>query len=162
MSVRRGRRIVIGIGNPDRGDDAAGLVVARALRDRLPDGVEVLEHDGEATRLLERMADAEAVFLIDAAVSGAPAGTIRRFDAHDGPLPQALFGMPSSHGFGLAEAVELARALGRLPPCCIVHAIEGGTFETGADLSPEVAAAANEVSARIAAEISRMPAALPG
>ena len=56
------------------------------------------------------------------------------------PLPRGALGM-STHGFGLAEALELARALGQLPRRCIVYAIEGASFETGAPLSPEVAAA---------------------
>ena len=34
----------------------------------------------------------------------------------------------STHALGLAEAMELARALGRLPPV-IVYGIEGKTFE---------------------------------
>ena len=41
----------------------------------------------------------------------------------------------SSHGFGLAHAVELARALGRLPSRLIVFAIQGETFDYGESLS---------------------------
>ena len=36
------RTVVIGIGNPLRGDDAAGVAVAERLRPRVPEGVEVV------------------------------------------------------------------------------------------------------------------------
>ena len=111
---------------------------ATAARQALPDAIEVVEHDGEATSLLEWIGDADAAVLIDACASGAPAGTVHRFDAAAGPLPRDRFGL-STHGFGLAEAVELGRALGRLPPACVVYAIEGLSFEAGAPLSPAVA-----------------------
>jgi hydrogenase maturation protease len=137
MSGDASRQLVIGIGNPDRGDDAAGRRVARLLRRMLRNEVEVAEHDGEATALLARLDCAAAAYLIDACASGAPAGTVHRFDAAAAPLPQAAFGL-STHGFGLSEAVELARSLGQLPRRCVVYAIEGQSFELGAPLSPPV------------------------
>lgn len=144
---------MIGIGNPDRGDDAAGRLVARLLRPGLPAGVTVAEMPGEAAALLARLEGVAAAYLVDASASGAPPGTVRRFDAGATPLPAATFEL-SSHGFGLAAAIELARALRQLPPRCIVYAIEGGCFEPGAPLSPAVAAAVAEVARRLAGEIA--------
>jgi hydrogenase maturation protease len=152
------RCVVLGIGNPDRGDDAAGREVARLVRRILPRRIDVTEHAGEATDLLIRMEGAAAAFLVDACVSEAPAGTIWRFDAGAGPLPERAFGL-STHGFGVAEAIELARALDRLPPRCIVYAIEGSSFELGAPLSPQVEAAAADVARRLCAEITNLSAA---
>jgi hydrogenase maturation protease len=146
------RTVVLGIGNPARGDDAAGPAVARLLRDRLPDGVAVAESDGEATALLAWLDGAAAAFLVDASVSGAPAGTVRRFDATTLPLPQDFRAL-STHGFGLGEAVELARALGQLPSRCVVYAIEGGSFALGAGLSPPVRTAVAALAERLAAEV---------
>jgi hydrogenase maturation protease len=159
--------IVIGIGNPDRGDDAAGPAVARSLRDGVTAApnldcglagpapairLAIIEHHGEAAALIREMTAAERLFLIDACVSGAPPGTIHRFDVSCAPMP-ALASCYSTHGFGLAAAVELARALGRLPCLCVVYAIEGTSFATGAPLSPPVAKAAAEVVRRLSAEI---------
>ena len=146
------RIIVIGIGNPDRGDDAAGRAVARWLHGKLPPAVEIVEHDGEASTLLACIKGAATACLIDACASAAPAGTIRRFDVGATPLPQGTFNV-STHGLGLPEAVELARALGQLPARCIVYAIEGGAFELGAPLSPPVATAIAEVGNRVRDEI---------
>lgn len=145
------RIIVLCIGNPDRGDDAAGRTVARALRALLAD-VEIIEEAGEATRVVARLEGADAAYIVDACNSGAEPGDIRRFDASAGPLPRAAFGA-STHGFGLAEALELARALGALPPRCVVYAIEGGTFEIGAPMSPAISAAVDIVAGRLRADI---------
>jgi len=47
MSSARCRQIVLGIGNAERGDDAAGRTVARLLQGRLPDDVEIAELEGK-------------------------------------------------------------------------------------------------------------------
>lgn len=146
------RAIVLGIGNLDRGDDGAGRVLARRLRGLVPPDVEILEHDGEATALVARLDGAPAAVIVDACQSGAPAGTVHRFDANQAPLPAAHFGL-STHGFGLASALELARALSQLPQRCIVYAIEGECFESGASLSGPVTDALDTLAPRIVAEI---------
>jgi hydrogenase maturation protease len=153
MAAGRHDALVVGIGNPDRGDDRAGLAVADRLSGPLPAGVAVVRESGEATALLARLRSADAVYLVDACASGAPAGTVQRFDATAAPLPQALFGV-STHGFGLAEAVELARTLGELPPTCIIYAIEGGAFDLGAPMSPAVVSAVAEVAERLGADLT--------
>ncbi len=151
----RGRQLIIGIGNTDRGDDAVGRIVARQLRARQRTGVEIFEESGEAASLLSSIEGAGAVWFVDAAVSGAAPGTIRRFDVAAASLPQAMSSL-STHGFGLAEAIELARALKRLPSRCIVYTVEICACEAGALLTPDVAAAVEEVVARVCAEIERL------
>ncbi len=143
---------VIGIGNPDRGDDGVGRAVAERLRELGP-GVDVVEQGGEATALLAAMEGAARVFFIDACVSGVAAGTIRRFDLAKAPLPPLRPGV-SSHGFGLAEALQLAAALGQMPSQCVVYAIEGAEFAHGAPLSPPVRAAVEDVVGRLSAELT--------
>ncbi len=147
-----GRCLVIGIGNPDRGDDAAGRAVVRLLRGAAPASVEIIEHDGEATALLASLEGAASAWLVDACVSGAPAGTVHRFDVVASPMPQNAFGS-STHGFGVAAAVELARALGQMPGRCVVYGIEGRSFEPGVPLSPPVRAAVADVARRLTREV---------
>ena len=134
--------LVVGVGNPLRGDDGAGLEVARRVRDRAPaDGFEVRELRGDLTELLDAWLGREAVVLVDTMRSGARPGAIRRLDASDEPLPaQHRHGPTSTHAAGLAEMIELARALGRLPARLIVYAVEGRRYEAGAGLSDELEA----------------------
>ena len=148
--------LVIGIGNADRGDDAVGLIVARRLRARCPAGVRVLEHNGEATSLLDCLGVAEGAYLIDTYMTGQPPKTISRFDISLTALPDSARGR-STHGMGLADAVELARALGRLPRRCVIYAIDGQNFGAGADLSPDVAVAAERVADMIETELRAIP-----
>jgi hydrogenase maturation protease len=143
---------VIGIGNALRSDDAAGLEVARLLEGTLPEGVELLEREGEPTSLIDSWEGAGAVWVVDAVSSGAEPGTVHRHDATEQALPAALF-RTSTHHFGLAEAVELARALGRLPERTVVYGIEGASFQTGEMLSPEIEAAAARVADAVREEV---------
>src|SRR5262249_46653050 len=94
------------------------------------------------------------VVVVDAASGGKP-GTVRRFQAHREPLPAAaLHG--STHSWGVAEAVETARALGELPPRIVVYAIFGRCFDPGARrLSLEVRRAVVDLAEALTAEISR-------
>ena len=118
----------------------------------LPDGVAVLEREGEPTSLLDAWDGADAVWLVDAVSSDAAPGTIHRIDVGSEALP-AAFARTSTHHFGLPEAVELARAVGRLPQYLVVYGIEGKTFEVGESLTPPVAAAAATVAAAIRDEV---------
>ena len=151
------RRRVIGLGNPDRGDDAVGRRAAAGLRGRVPEDVSVIEHDGESAGLLDYLYGADAVYLVDAAVTGAAPGTIQRFDVIEKNLP-VLQGSTSTHGLGLAEAVELVRALNQLPARCVVYVVEARSFAPRAALYPAVAAAVDTLSARILAELRWRPA----
>ena len=143
---------VVGVGNALRGDDAVGLEVARLLDGTLPEGVRLVECEGEPVALLSSWEDCDAAIVVDATESGGEPGSVRRLAAHDGPLPPELQ-RASTHLLGVAEAVELARALGRLPRRTIVYGIEGGSFDTGAPLSEAVRAAAAAVAASIRREL---------
>ena len=139
------RGLVIGLGNRDRGDDAVGLLLARRLREVLPKEVPVREHEGDLLALLALWRDADLVIVVDAMRSGAPPGSVRRFEAHREPLPAAMTLGYSTHGVGLAEVIELARSLKELPSRLIVYGVEGARFEPGGSLTPEVARAIEPV-----------------
>jgi len=147
--------LVIGVGNAYRCDDAAGLVAARRLYEAARADVMLREASGEGTALMDAWQGAEAVILIDAVRSGAPAGTIYRLDACAETVPLAWFRC-STHAFSVAEAIALARALNRLPPRLIVFAVEGERFDAGVGLSPGVERAVDELVRRGVEEIDRI------
>jgi hydrogenase maturation protease len=142
---------VIGVGNRWRSDDAVGLIVAERLRGTVP-GVEVLEREGEPVALMDAWEGEEAVVIVDAVSSHGPPGRLHRLDVADGPLPAELFAA-STHHLGLAEAVELARALGRLPAALVVIGVEGAVFDAGDGLSPAVEAAVEPAAAAVRKEV---------
>jgi hydrogenase maturation protease len=143
---------VIGIGNAWRRDDAAGLVAVRQLRGTLPAEVEVLEREGEPSGLIDAFDGVEAMWLLDAVSSGASPGTVHRLDAVESALPAGMFGT-STHHLGLGEAVELARALGRLPERLVVFGVEGAEFGAGDGLAPEVEAGAARAADAVREEV---------
>lgn len=131
---------LIGIGNRFRRDDGAGLEVARRLRLAHPPGVRVLEQEGDPAGLIESWGEASEALVVDAVSSGAEPGTVHRFEAGDGPLPAEVF-RASTHAMGIADAVELARELDRLPGRLVVYGIEGDSFEAGEGLTSAVSEA---------------------
>jgi hydrogenase maturation protease len=136
--------LIIGVGNVYRGDDGAGIEVARRLRPLVPPGTQVLEQSGEGTALMSAWEGETSVILLDAVHSGAAPGTVFRFNARATPLPTAFFRY-STHAFSVAEAVEVGRALGRLPEHVYVFGIEGACFDPGIGLTPAVEGAIDGV-----------------
>lgn len=144
---------VIGVGNDWRGDDAVGLLVARRLiADPLPE-VEIAECRGTVIAVREAWNVAAGVIVVDAVVSGGCPGTIYRFNAHSGGAPVQLSRSPSSHGWGVAEALALGKVFQDLPPCLIIYGIEGQNFGPGQEVSEVVESAIPEAVRRIRREI---------
>jgi hydrogenase maturation protease len=139
------RDVVIGVGNAYRSDDGVGLAVVEYLRGRLPEGVAVVPCEDEPSRLLDAWDGASAVYVVDAVSSGAEPGTLHRFDASEEAVPSNVF-RSSTHAFGVGEAIELARVLGKLPPRVLVYGVEGAEFRGGEALTPAVAAGVERVA----------------
>lgn len=144
---------VIGVGNEFRQDDGIGLYVIRELRQRNLRGVTCIEHQREGTGLMDQWEGARSVFLIDAVSSGQAPGTIHRFQIPGDQIPKSIL-CASTHTFNIADCIELARALHRLPEKIIVYGIEGKSFNIQQDLSEQTMEAAYQVIERIEQEIS--------
>ena len=143
------RAIVIGVGNPYRRDDGFGPAVLAMLRRSCLSDVDLVECDGEPSRLIDLWDGAALAVVVDA-VRALPAhpGRLHRLSAHH-PAVARTAGA-SSHGAGLGEAVDLARALDRLPRQLLLYAVEADDVGFGVGLTPAVAHAAHAVAAEIA------------
>ena len=139
--------LIIGCGNRDRGDDGAGVMVAERVREL---GAKAEICTGEALALIEVWNGTDDVVVVDAVVTGAPAGKVWLWDGGQVRIQESL--SLSTHGFGVAEAIRLARVLDRLPKRLRVFGIEGQRFDVGVDISPEVLRAVEEVAKQITAE----------
>jgi hydrogenase maturation protease len=145
--VPRQPLLVVCVGNRDRGDDGAGPLVADLLRAGQAAGLEIREMAGDGADLLLAWAGADEVIVVDAVVSGAPAGTIHVIDGtREAPPPAPLH---STHGLGVAQAVALAAALGSLPRILTIYGIEGADFTQGTAPCPAVRRAVARVARRI-------------
>ncbi|GAB4356271.1 MAG: hydrogenase maturation protease [Oricola sp.] len=137
--------LIVGVGNAFRSDDGVGPFVAEALAGR---GLNAMVHGGDGAGLMDLFGAHGAIVMVDATRSGAEPGTLIALDAAAERLPADFFHY-STHRFGLAEAVETARALGSLPARLTIYGIEGQDFGAGAGLSAPVAATAQALIARL-------------
>ena len=149
--------LIVGIGNPFRSDDAVGTVVIQQLREFASPRLAVRELSGEGSSLINAWSGYSSVYLIDAVCSGAPVGTIHRLDLRTKEDLERYSRAFSTHDFGVGGAVELAKALDKLPPKLVLYGIEGDCFSPGIDLSPEVLAAVPSVIRLVLEETFRSP-----
>lgn len=151
------RTVVIGVGNEYRHDDGVGWAVVARLAQRaedrpLPGGTTLRVCDGDPARLIGLWEATDLAIVVDAAHAhpGHP-GRVHRLELDDERLPAGR--RTSSHGLGLGEAVQLARALDRLPGQLVVYAVEGADTSLGTGLSEAIAAAVEPLTDRIAADL---------
>ena len=145
--------IIIGVGNLFRSDDAVGILIARELKKMNFKGVTVKEQSGEGTSLMETWKTYDRVLIVDAVSSGESPGSVHRLDASRETIPAKFFSC-STHNFGVAEAIEMARTLDQLPKYIKLFGIEGGNFEPGDALSLEIEDAAEIVTQEIIDHVS--------
>jgi hydrogenase maturation protease len=138
--------LIVGLGNRLRADDGAGLAAAEIITARRPE-LRVVSYEGEPLGLVELWEGVDSAIVIDA-VAGDRPGRIWWLSEPErllGHLP----GAGSTHLLGLAETIELARALGRAPRELTVIGIEAERFDLGEGLSPPIRRAAERVAAAI-------------
>lgn len=147
--------IVIGVGNRDRGDDAAGPLVAERVADAgLGRSVTTIVVEGDLSDLALRWLPHQAVVIVDAAVTGARPGTVHRWSG----VPPANERPLSSHGVSLRGALELGRILGRTARTIDIIGIEGRSFELFEGPATEVTRSIDLVSDQLISELSRTEA----
>jgi hydrogenase maturation protease len=147
--------LVAAVGNALRADDGAGPKVAELIGPRLPPGARLVVYGDNVMGLVDDCVDCDALVCVDALAPAVGPGRIGRFDVSCVDLPRGL-PPPSSHGCGLAEAIALARALGRLPKTVIVHGVEAAKFEIGAAMTPSVATALTGLAEAVLSEALRL------
>lgn len=148
MMAHRETLIVIGIGNPFRGDDGAGWAVVDALQNKVRSGVKLCKLKGDIAELLDVFANYATVYLVDSCISDSTPGSWERIDGLLAPLfidrPQT-----STHGLSISQAIALAKNLHQLPSKLILYAIYGNRYHLSTSLSPAVAQAIDQVTQTI-------------
>jgi len=150
---------VIGLGNPEAGDDAVGLLSVQLARPELTElpGVEIVQA-GAGVHVIDLLQGIEAAVVVDAIrapLGGRAPGTVVRVEAGPEGLPAEASSSLSSHGFGIAEAVGLAAALGEVPLVVFIG-VEVAELTAGSPLSAPVEAALPALVAAVVEEARRL------
>jgi len=143
---------IIGVGNPLMGDDGIGIAAAERLAALvLPAGVEVIDGGTGGLTLIDLMAGAETVLLIDAVAMGQVPGSIACLSAEEIELEeQAGF---SLHETGLSAVFALGREMGLLPSRIVIIGVEPESVERRLGMSEAVTAALGPLVERVLEEV---------
>ncbi|MCL4425566.1 MAG: hydrogenase maturation protease [Firmicutes bacterium] len=137
------KTMVIGCGNPLRGDDGVGRAVIQALGGvSLPEEVRLVEAGTPGLALLDILRQADRIIIVDAVAGEGRPGTVFRLRAEDLEKPPP--GSCSLHDLGIAEVLALGRLAEpeALPGELVFVGIQAACLEPGREgLSQEVAAA---------------------
>lgn len=144
--------LIVGLGNPLRGDDGIGMRVAALLaQGELPPGVEVIEGGTPGLGLVPVLEGRRRVVLVDAADVGRGPGAFVRFTLDEARLVGDEKHI-SIHDAGLRDALLLAAALGELPDEVVIVGVQPANVDWHEGLSPEVEASLPEIVAATLAE----------
>src|SRR3972149_5297457 len=103
------RTLILGLGNPILSDDAVGLLVARAVFERIGgDDADLIEAATSGMQTVQLLSRYDRAIIIDSVQDESRIGEVRRLGIEE--LERK--GLPSSHGVTLGQAVGLARQVG--------------------------------------------------
>jgi hydrogenase maturation protease len=148
--------LILGLGNPFRGDDGVGASVIAALKDQdQPPNVVILDGGTPGLETVLIWQGYQRVIIVDAADMGMQPGSWKRFIPGEAALPVRESAMQGTlHATGLAEALALAEALDILPPELIFYGVQPAFTGWSADLTEAVNTAVPALCEAISAEIA--------
>ncbi len=135
------RGLVIGYGNPLRGDDGLGWEVAgRLAASQADESVAIMAVHQLTPELAEPVSRADTVIFVDASYEGQP-GTWRWDEVEPGPAAAD----PLGHHFSIPGLLAYARAVFHANPRAFVISVAAESFECRDHLSPSVLAVLPEI-----------------
>jgi len=149
-----GSTLIIGLGNPLRGDDGVGVRVVQTLATYdLPPNIRVIDGGTQGLGLVNLMEGQQRVIIVDAADIGTSPGQFVRFTLSDARLLGDEKSL-SIHAAGLREALLLAQALDMLPPEVIIYGVQPLTLAWDSTLSSSIEAGLPGLVSAILAEVA--------
>ncbi len=149
--------IIIGYGNPLRGDDGVGWYVAGRLADIADEkSVQVLACHQLTPEMAATIAPASLVIFVDAECGQTP-GLIRRSTV----VPSVPIGAkgcrrPLGHIMSPEQILDIARDLFNATPSALLTTVCGQSFAHGEDLTPVVQRSCDQVILQIRQLIERL------
>jgi hydrogenase maturation protease len=148
--------LVLGLGNVLLGDDGLGAAaVAQLERDyRVPGGVRLADGGTLGLALLDLLAEAEHVVLVDAVRTGRPPGTLVRLDGAD--VADAVRDRLSPHQVGVADLLDAARLIDSYPASVVLLGLVPESIDLAVTRSNAVAGGLDELTAAIVGEVQSL------
>ena len=156
------RIVVLGVGNTLLSDEGVGVRAAEKLqRDFvLPAGVEIIDGGTTGMEMLEDLACAGHIIIVDAVRSGhAPASIVRLAGEQ---VPVFFRTKLSPHQIGLSDVLATLELTGEQPGGVTVIGVEPVSLETAMALSPQVEALLPEVVSLVVAELRQLGVVVKG
>lgn len=145
--------LILGLGNPLRGDDGVGARIVEELTRRdLPKEVTALDGGTGGLDLLRLLERWERVVIVDAADVGREPGQYIRFTPDQVRLAGASSTL-SLHNAGLSEVLALADALDLDLPEMVIFGVQPAEIGWKEGLSPAVATALTALADAVLEEI---------
>lgn len=146
---------IIGVGSPFGDDQVSWKIVdilkqKKNLQQYIPASLSIEKYDRPGVRLLELMKDSDKVFLIDAVITGNSVGTLYRLENEE---IEELKCILSTHGIGVAQVLQLGKAINQLPHHLIFYGIEINSSVFSSETSLLIETAIHHLVERIEAEI---------
>ena len=151
--------VVGGLGNPLMSDEGIGIYILRELMAKSghPDSVHFVELGSSVINVIHAIAGRQKAVLIDCALMGQPAGTIRRFSPNEVSSIKALTHF-SLHEGDLLTTLELSRRLGECPQNVVLFGIQPESMAPGENLSFTLRDRLEDYVKVIGAELELSPA----
>jgi len=134
--------LIIGYGNPLRGDDGIGWKVVHQLAKLAGDSTTVLAVHQLTPELAEPIGEASLIIFIDACYEGQP-GSWTCETIHPGPKPLDAY----THYFTPMNLLSYTQAMYGASPNALLISVAGSSFDCGEELSPRVEAIVPEIVA---------------
>jgi hydrogenase maturation protease len=145
-TVEKTGLLLIGLGQELRSDDGAGIAAVRSWQAEYPQTaahplVRVALLNTPGLSLLDMLEGVQFALIVDAIRSDKSPGAVSIVE--EAQLESFIDGTGTAHGFGVAETLNLGRALEpeKLPERLILLGIEAGDLSLGQGLTRDVEAA---------------------
>lgn len=154
------RVVVLGIGNVLQTDEGVGPRCVREFERRfeLEPAVMLIDGGTSAMELLDDMAKADLLLILDAVSSGRPAGSVVKLSGDE--VPRFFTTKLSPHQVGIADVLAALALTDESPGETIIIGVEPASLKLGMELSPTVAAAVPRVIDEVIVELRRVGIAI--
>ena len=147
------RIVVLGIGNILMSDEGVGVRTVEELARRydLPPEVEVIDGGCSGMEMLDDLARADHVVIVDAVQAGVPPASL--VTLHGDDVPAFFTAKLSPHQVGLCDVLAALKLTDESPGSLTLIGVQPMSLDLAMELSPQVAAILPNIVARVVDEL---------